>query len=417
MRHIIVTGANGYIGSRLVEIARGQGRRVTVLTRRPGPETAAGVREAAWSLGAELPPEAVDPAIPPGEQALIHLAHDWRNRSETGEEGGVNLEGTRALLRSARRAGIDRFVFVSSQSAREGAANIYGRVKWRIEQELDPGQGEVAARVGLVYGGKLQAMFGLLNRLAGVAPVLPMIDPWREVQPIHLDEVCRGLLLLADGAQTGWVGLAGPVGIPFGTFLKTLAREFHGKGLPVLPVPLRLALLACDASAAVPFGPTVDRERVLGLAGTRPMDCAAQLRDLGLEVRPLEAGLRGEPASRKALLAEGRVLLGYVLGTKPGSALLRRYVRAIAASGPVGPLPLPRMLRAAPGLARLVEPLRPSSPLGRRLALATALVEASPDGERALARRGRAGRVAALGAGIAIDALAMPVRLAGGRRR
>ncbi len=65
-------------------------------------------------------------------------------------------------------------------------------MKWQVEQLLDR-QGEVAARVGLVYGGPRQAMFGLLCTLVERAPVLPMIDPWREVQPIHLREVARGL--------------------------------------------------------------------------------------------------------------------------------------------------------------------------------------------------------------------------------
>ena len=413
IQHVIMTGANGYIGSRLVEIARSQGRRVAVLTRQPAGEAGAAPRRVAWSLGEPLPAAALDPALPAREQALIHLAHDWRNPPGGGEDGGLNLEGTRALLQSCRGAGLGRFVFVSSQSARADAANIYGRVKWHIEQEL--ADGEVAARVGLVYGGKQQAMFGMLSRLTKLAPALPMIDPWREVQPIHLDEVCLGLLRLADGRQTGWVGLAGPVGMPFGRFLATLAREFHGKRLPILPVPLRAALLACDLSAAVPFGPTVDRERVLGLAGTRPMECAEHLQDLGLAVKPLEAGLRGEPASRKAVLAEGRVLLAFVLGAKPDNALLRRYARAVAAAGSDassdGPLSLSRALRAAPGLVRFVEPLRPGAPLRRRLALATALAEASPDGERALSRRGRPASLMALAANVALDGFAMPVRL------
>ena len=404
-----MTGANGYIGSRLIEVARGQGRRVTVLTRQPADKAGGASQRVAWSLGEPLPAAALDPALPAREQALIHLAHDWRNPPSGGEEGGLNLGGARALLQSCRDAGLGRFVFVSSQSARADAANIYGRAKWRIEQEL--AGGEVAARVGLVYGGKQQAMFGMLSRLTKSAPALPMIDPWREVQPIHLDEVCLGLLRLADGQQTGWVGLAGPVGIPFGRFLATLAREFHGKTLPILPVPLRAALLACDLSAAVPFGPTVDRERVLGLAGTRPMECAEHLRDLGVEVKPLEAGLRGEPASRKAVLAEGRVLLAFVLGAKPGNALLRRYARAVAVTGSGGPLPLSRPLRVAPGLVRFVEPLRPGAPLRRRLALATALAEASPDGERALSRRGRPASLMALAANMALDGAAMPVRL------
>ncbi len=375
-RAVIVTGATGYIGERLVALARAQGRAVTVLGR------------PRWSLGDGLPSD-----LAAADQAVIHLAHDWRNQDE------LNLEGTRALVESARAAGVGRFVFVSSQSAREDAANIYGRMKWRIEQELQAPR-EVAARVGLVYGGKMQAQYGLLSKLTKL-PVLPMIDPWREVQPIHLDEVCRGLLLLADGEQTGWVGLAGPVPVRFGTVLKALARELHGKSLPIIPVPLRLALLACDVSAAIPVGPTVDRERVLGLAGTRTMPCAEHLAALGLEVQPIEVGLRGERASRRLLLAEGRTLLHYILGRQPGSALIRRYVRALGATGQTGPLPLSGLSRRFPALVRFGEPIGGESLLAHRLALASALVEADPASES----------LGGLPGHLVGDALAMPVRV------
>ena len=233
----------------------------------------AGARPCTWRLGEAWPEAALREDVPPAAQAVVHLAHDWSNPAGEEGSGGLNLAGTRALLDGARRHGIRRFVFASSQSARQDAANIYGRVKWRVEQLLER-PGEVAARIGLVYGGPRQAMFGLLCTLVERAPVLPMIDPWRKVQPIHLDEVATGLRLLADGAPeagaNGWFGLAAPEGIAFGDFLKTLAREFAGRKLPVVPIKLSLALLAADTAARLPLAPKVDRERILGLAGTRP---------------------------------------------------------------------------------------------------------------------------------------------------
>ena len=62
--------------------------------------------------------------------ALIHLAHDWGNSVDLrGETGGLNKSGTQLLRESARQAGVTRFVFVSSQSARADAPNIYGRTQ------------------------------------------------------------------------------------------------------------------------------------------------------------------------------------------------------------------------------------------------------------------------------------------------
>jgi len=257
-------------------------------------------------------------------------------------------------------------------------------------------------------------MFGLLTRLAARAPVLPMVDPWRGVQPIHLDEVCLGLLRLVEGNEVGWLGLASPYSLPFESFLRTLARELHGRRLLVLPVPLSLALLACDALRLVPFGPKIDRERVLGLVGARQMECADHLTTLGINIEPFAERLRREPVSRKTVLAEGRLMLKYVLRQAPGRALPRHYARALIATGSHGPLPLSRLLHALPALLRVIEPIDRAAPLSRRLALATALAEASPQGEEVLARAGRLIRILSCVADLALDALLLPLRLLAG---
>jgi nucleoside-diphosphate-sugar epimerase len=416
-RHLIVTGANGYIGGRLVTAARARGHTVTVLTRRTG-ATSTEVRALLWTLGNPLPLGALAAEVPIERHTLIHLAHDWTEATPGPGEGALNVAGTRTLLEACRALKLGRFVFVSSQSARTDATNVYGRVKWRIEQML-AGDCEVAARVGLVYGGPRQGLYGLLSKLAARLPVLPMIDPSRPVQPIHVDEVCEGLLQLAEGAAApdGWVGLAGPEGVPFGDVLRAYARELHGKRLRVLPIPLRLALFACDVLGRLPAGPKPDRERVLGLAGTRPMPCAGHLAAIGITVAPLAMGLRREAASRRALLAEGRLLLRYVLLGPPSTALLRRYVRALPAIGEAGALSLNRLARVWPSLLRLLEPIGPEPFLGRRLALALALVEASPEGEQALAHMGRAARIAGLIGGLTVDALLLPARMLRARLR
>ncbi len=416
-QHLIITGGNGYIGAAVLRQAVQAGRTVCVLGRNSA-AVPAGARVCTWRLGEALPEAALRPDVPAAAQAVIHLAHDWSNPAGEDGSGGLNLAGTRALLDGARHHGIGRFVFASSQSARQDAANIYGRVKWQVEQVLER-PGEVAARIGLVYGGPRQAMFGLLCNLVERAPVLPMIDPWRQVQPIHLDEVATGLRLLADGAPdagaTGWFGLAAPEGIAFGDFLKTLAREFAGRTLPVLPIRLGLALLAANTAAHIPLAPKVDRERILGLAGTRPMACGAHLAALGLVLVPLEAGLRREPSAQAALQREAHLLLGYVLGAAPDPGLAARYAEAVHQRGE-GALALPTGLHSVPGLLRLREPLSGAGPLGRRLRLASALAEATPQGEAMLAGGSRAGRLARLTVRGVADAAALPVRAVFGVR-
>ena len=411
IEHVIVTGGTGYIGKRLVKAALDSGCEVTLLGRGRKSFAHRNLRYIAWTLGESLPAEAIDSGIEPSAQALVHLAHDWKNRpGAKGTEGELNIEGTRALVEQARKLGLGRIVFASSQSARADAANIYGRVKWAIEQLLDR-PNEVSARIGLVYGGPQQAMYGLLSKLSGISPILPMVDPRRPVQPIHIDESAEGLLRLTSSDHVGWVGLASVKSVPFGDFLKALARELHGTGLLIIPIPIQLALRVCDLTAKIPFVPTVDRERVLGLAGTRLMQCADHLTSLGLEIEEYESRLAFEPGARRTLLLEGGILLRYVMNAWPDHSLLRLYVRSLRVRGIRQAIAMPRTVRLLPSLLRLMEPFDQKAALSRRLAIAVAIAQSSPQGELVLSRNGTLARNVAVFLDITVDTIALPIRI------
>jgi nucleoside-diphosphate-sugar epimerase len=409
--HVIVTGGTGYIGHRLAKAALASGCKVTLLGRGRETFTHQNLKHVAWSLGEPLPAEAVRSDIELSAQALIHLAHDWKNQQGAKEaEGALNIGGTRVLIEQARQLGLGRIVFASSQSARADAPNIYGRVKWAIEQLLDR-PSEVSARIGLVYGGPQQAMYGLLSKLSAISPVLPMVDPRRPVQPIHIDEAVEGLLRLTSSDHVEWVGLASVGSVQFGHFLKALARELHGTGLRVVPIPFQLALWACDLTAKIPFMPTVDRERVLGLSGTQPMRCADHLTTLGLEIADHEFRLTFEPGARRTLLLEGRILLRYVMRAWPDRALLRLYVRSLHTNGVRQAIAMPRGVRLLPSLLRLMEPFDQEAVLSRRLAIAVAIAQSSPQGELLLSRNSTFARNVVMLLDMTIDTMALPVRL------
>lgn len=192
-QRLVVTGASGYIGARLVERALRRGCEVVALGSRP-PGT--NITAIPWRLG-EAPPLTAFA----GATAVIHLAHDWASdrRAGTGP-GNANPAGAEALARAARESGVARFVFASTTSARPEALNAYGKIKFATEERLRAlprsERHTFCARIGLVYGGPERAQYGLMSRLAGL-PILPMIGLDREVQPIHVDEVCDGLLALS----------------------------------------------------------------------------------------------------------------------------------------------------------------------------------------------------------------------------
>jgi nucleoside-diphosphate-sugar epimerase len=366
-----------------------------------------------WRLG-ETPPLAAFA----GATAVVHLAHDWASDRANGTgPGNSNPGGAEALARAAHKAGVARLVFASTTSARPGALNSYGKIKFAIEEQLRAlphSQDRVlCARIGLVYGGPERAMYGLMSKLAGL-PVLPMIGLDREVQPIHLDEVCDGLLGLAlnPPAERQTVVLAGPVPVTFGDWLRTLRRARHGRRIGLVRVPIAFALIACDASKAIPFIPTVDRERVLGLASATPMASVADLAALGLTVRDPASALLATPVARHRLIAECRAMLRHVTGTRlraPGAII--RLARIVQLD-PAFARALPALAVRWPALLRFLEPIRPAMRhgLSRRLHLAAMVAEALPP--RPQPRRPWWLTVAAQ---IAIEGIALPFRFVLGR--
>ncbi len=394
-RRLLITGASGYIGSILVDTARAAGVEVVAARPRPRLDSRDGVAQVRFDLRR---PADADSALA-GVDAVVHLA------AILGESGppradapDPNVEGTRRLLEAARERGVRRFVFVSSHSAAQDAPTRYGRSKWEIEQLLT-GEGEVAARVGLVSGGPRRGLYGRLLRLCARHPLLPLPGAGAPVYPIHVREVCRSLLALAGSpAPPGrrfWLGSSEPV--RFGDHLRTLARERLGRRVRLLPLPAWPILLACRLAESLPFFPAPPTERVRGLLALGRVDAASGPgpHELGFALADFRESLARE-GQRRRQLAEGAAFLRYVLGQRPPSGALRRYARALSGEPDARPLDLPALARTCPPLLRLVEPVgRGSSPLRRRLDLATAIVEMTPEGAERFHAYAGATRVAA----------------------
>ena len=90
--------------------------------------------------------------------------------------------------------------------------------------------------------------------------------------------------------------------------------------------------------------------------------------------------LAGEGHTRR-LLVEARVVASYVLGTSVPPGVLRRYVRAVLAEEDRGPIDFSCSVRRWPALLRTIEPVGGTQKrLGRRLAIATRIVEMTRSG-------------------------------------
>lgn len=112
---VFVTGGSGFVGRNLIRRLVADGHRVRALARS---EASAG---AVAALGAEpkrgdiLDPVSLEAAMA-GCAWLVHAAADTGHGAFEAQQHHTNLEGTRNVLRAARRAGIARAVHVSTEA-------------------------------------------------------------------------------------------------------------------------------------------------------------------------------------------------------------------------------------------------------------------------------------------------------------
>ncbi|SDQ22496.1 NAD(P)-dependent oxidoreductase [Quadrisphaera sp. DSM 44207] len=117
---VLVTGASGLLGGAVAAALVARGDDVTTLQRRPS-----GVAEARDVRGSLADADVVARAAD-GADAVVHLAAKVALSGPEAEYVAVNVEGTRAVLEAARRAGARRFVQVSSPSVAHTGTALVG---------------------------------------------------------------------------------------------------------------------------------------------------------------------------------------------------------------------------------------------------------------------------------------------------
>ncbi|MDR1995911.1 NAD-dependent epimerase/dehydratase family protein [Azonexus sp.] len=210
----LITGSTGFVGNRVLAALTRRGDACRVLLRHGcSPQV---VQVAQGNL-ADVP--ALDAACA-GIDCVIHCAgyaHAFAARSddEARQHWQVNYEGTRNLVEAAGRAGVRRFVFLSSIKAMAEPGEVCADEDFLGEPESDYGQAKRAAetavlvaaeryrmhvvnlRLSMVYGaggrGNLERMGRLVGR--GLFPPLPETGNRRSL--VHVDDVVAAILAVA----------------------------------------------------------------------------------------------------------------------------------------------------------------------------------------------------------------------------
>ncbi len=273
----LVSGANGYLGSRVRGALQSRSWRVVELTRQPAPGAAA----IAFRLGGQ-----VDPAALAGAAALVHCAYDFK-RLKWEEIVATNVTGSEKLFRAARQAGVKRIVHISSISAFPGCRSLYGKAKLETEK-LALACGASVIRPGLIYGEPSGAMFGRLVRQVEHSRVLPLVGGGSQIQyMVHDEDLSRFICQCAGGeiaAPGEPVTVAHERPWTFRQILEEIARA-KGRRVSFVPLPWRLlwAVIRCAEACGVPL--EFRSDSLLSLMYQNPRPSFEQQRALGVNCR------------------------------------------------------------------------------------------------------------------------------------
>lgn len=300
MSTVLVTGANGFVGSHVLSALADAGHQVLALVRDDDGATqverrlSAAQRPSVEVRRGDVTKPASLPTALAGADAILHLAaipRDW--------DGGatlrlVNTEGTRNVLAAAATAGVPRFVHLGALGVVDDPDLHYGSSKARAMALVrESGLDWTILSPSLLFGerdGFFNILAGLVRMSPGIVPITGKGDA--RFQPLAIGDLARAAVIALGDEDT--IGreylLGGPRHWTYREIMEEVLRGMDRRRL-LVPMPVALIRLVARAGEAIraPFPVATDQLRQLRHDNTGPLDGFRA--GFGFEPRPMEGGL------------------------------------------------------------------------------------------------------------------------------
>ncbi|HEX2255702.1 MAG TPA: SDR family oxidoreductase [Afifellaceae bacterium] len=298
---ILLTGANGFIGSAVLAALRREGHEVVAVVRsQRSARRLPSVQIVRIDIAEARRPQDWLPHLD-GIDAVVNCAGVLRDGAGDST-AGVHHHGVAALFEACERAGVRRVVHLSAIGVDRDTPTDFSRTKRAgdealMRRELD----WVILRPSVVLGRAAYGGSALIRGLAGL-PAVPVIGEAGELQVVQLDDLVQTILFfLKPGAPARVaIDVAGPQRLPFTEVVMSYRRWLGWGEGPLLPVPRWVAAVMYRKGDAArwlgwrtPINSTARREIGRGAVGE-----AGEWSQLtGIRPQRLEEALAAEPAS------------------------------------------------------------------------------------------------------------------------
>ena len=229
---VLVTGASGFVGSRLAEALEAEGYSVAAMTRHPDTYIGAGKP----IFGDVSEPVSLR-SVMSGVDAAYYLVHSLERRDFVEKDAAA----ARAFGAAAADAGLERLVYLGGLG-RDGT-NLSAHLKSRREVEQLLGVGGVPVTVlrAAIIIGHGGISWEITRQLVAHLPAM-VLPKWAttRTQPIALSDVIHYLIgvLEPETAKGRIFEIGGPDVLTYAEMMRRVAHLHHHRPLPMLPVPL-----------------------------------------------------------------------------------------------------------------------------------------------------------------------------------
>ncbi|WP_156761139.1 SDR family oxidoreductase [Microbacterium karelineae] len=319
MTRVLVTGATGYIGGRLVPQLLEAGHEVTCLVRSPWKLTDVPWEDRVRVVEGDLSDaDAVRRAMA-GVDVAFYLVHSMRAGTDFG---AAEKRDATVFSAAAADAGVGRIVYLGGLHPAGARLSPHLASRAAIGRVLlDGAVPAVVFQAGIVIGSG-SASFEMIRHLTEVLPYMPA-PRWvlHRVQPIAVRDVLR--YLTASVTLAGDINrpfdIGGPDVLRYGQMMNGYAVEAGLRQRPIAALPVLTPWLA---SQWVNLVTPVPRRIAVPIIASLQNDCVADEHDIDRVIPPPAEGLLSyREAVRLALRRErdGKVETSWQSATVPGA--------------------------------------------------------------------------------------------------
>lgn len=259
---ILVTGATGFVGRRVVEALSCAGHHVRALVHMASRAHMLSPYDVEIVHGDVLDPDSLERACH-GAHAVIHLVAAIR---ESGDETfqRVNYQGTRNILEAAASAGVRRIVHASAIGATSDPAFPYLHSRWMAEQEtIQNPIAHTIVRFSIGFG-EGDEFINVLAAQVKLSPIVPVVGDGRTMmQPIAVEDIARCLVAAYENEDTigATIEVGGPEYFTYEEILDLVAETLGTRTVKV-HVPTDLMRYAVGFMEMLMPRPPVTREQL-----------------------------------------------------------------------------------------------------------------------------------------------------------